>query len=155
MEIRSSTEKDMEVIWAIRREAVLSGCRDFYPAEDLEKWTNGPAPAGLKRMIGETLFLAEEDGEAVGTAMIGVPDGKVDFVFILPNRMGQGIGRMLLQHLDEVARTHGIQKLELMATLNAAPFYRKHGYIGDEQFIYESPRGVSLACVPMTKLLDA
>ena len=37
--------------------------------------------------------------------------------------------------------------------LNAADFYRRCGYVGDEQAIYHSPSGLQLACIPMRKHL--
>ncbi|MDP1249940.1 GNAT family N-acetyltransferase, partial [Klebsiella pneumoniae] len=63
-------------------------------------------------------------------------------------------GKAMLDHLENVARELAIEEVVLDATLNAASFYRRHGYTGDEQAVYHSPSGLQLACIPMTKRIS-
>ncbi|MGA2069083.1 MAG: hypothetical protein ABSG86_29280, partial [Thermoguttaceae bacterium] len=37
--------------------------------------------------------------------------------------------------------------------LNAAEFYRSCGFVGEAIGLYQSPRGITLDCIPMTKVL--
>jgi hypothetical protein len=46
-----------------------------------------------------------------------------------------------------------VVSMRLDATLNAAPFYRRHGWTGDSVSTYRTARGFELACVQMTKRL--
>jgi GNAT superfamily N-acetyltransferase len=81
--------------------------------------------------------------------------GRIDAVFVDPECMGQGVGSRVMQHLERLAVSLGIAELSLDSTLNAAPFYRALGYVGDQPSAFQSPRGFSLACVPMSKRLQA
>jgi hypothetical protein len=47
----------------------------------------------------------------------------------------------------------GLQEVHLEATINAASFYRKHGFLGEDISIYKSPRGIELECVHMVKAI--
>ncbi|MBG8559463.1 N-acetyltransferase [Pseudomonas sp. FBF18] len=59
----------------------------------------------------------------------------------------------MLAFLEALARNLGLAQVNLDATLNAAAFYRQCGYVGEATALYHSPRGIDLACVPMTKVL--
>lgn len=59
----------------------------------------------------------------------------------------------MMQHLETLARSAGLAEIRLDASLNAAPFYRSLGFSGDEVSLYHSPRGFSLACIPMVKFI--
>jgi hypothetical protein len=61
----------------------------------------------------------------------------------------------VLVYLEALARELGIEEVILDATLNAADFYRRCGYVGDEPAIYHSPSGLQLACIPMRKHLHS
>ncbi|MNJ70309.1 hypothetical protein D3C77_667580 [compost metagenome] len=71
----------------------------------------------------------------------------------MPGYMQQGLGKQMLAFLEALARNLGLAQVNLDATLNAAAFYRQCGYVGEATALYHSPRGIDLACVPMTKVL--
>ena len=151
--IRKATAADAAVSFAIRREAILAQCRADYPPADLETWTAGTISETFARRVAETFYVATVDGAVVGTGMIDLGTGKIDAVFVLPPYMGQGIGRALVKYLESLAVEAGLGEIRLESTLNAAPFYRALGFQGEGRSIYQSTLGVSLACVPMVKLL--
>jgi GNAT superfamily N-acetyltransferase len=64
--------------------------------------------------------------------MLHTATDQIDAIFVRPSHIGQGIGRKMLDFLEHLARSHGLTSLKLDATLNAAPFYRRCGWIGDE-----------------------
>lgn len=97
--------------------------------------------------------MAILDGHVVGTGMINLESSKVDAIFVHPSHVRAGIGRQLLFYLERLAADAGLAELCLDSTLNAAPFYRKCGFIGDSISQYMSPRGISLDCIPMIKTL--
>jgi GNAT superfamily N-acetyltransferase len=90
----------------------------------------------------------------VGTGMVNLESGKVDAIFVDPAHMGAGVGKKIMSHLESLARQHGLTELHLESTLNAAPFYRSCGFRGEQVAVYNSPRGISLACIPMDKRLE-
>jgi hypothetical protein len=63
--------------------------------------------------------------------------------------MRTGIGRQVLQDLEKLA----LQAVLTELSLDAAPFYRACGFVGNSVAKYESPRGIDLDCIPMTKKL--
>jgi GNAT superfamily N-acetyltransferase len=101
----------------------------------------------------ERLYVATLDDEVVAMGMIDSDSGRVDAVFVRPDMMRQGIGKQMMTFLEELGRAAGLTQLKLDSTLNAATFYRSCGFIGDMIGEYRSPRGISLECVPMTKVL--
>lgn len=151
--IRKATADDAAACFAIRREAIRAQCPGHYPAEDLEIWTAGTMSETFARRVAETFYVATVDGVAVGTGMIDLKTGKLDAIFVLPDQMGLGIGRTLVEYLETLAINAHLDAIHLEATLNAAPFYRLLGFDGENRSVYESTLGVRLACVPMTKRL--
>jgi GNAT superfamily N-acetyltransferase len=49
-------------------------------------------------------------------------------VAVLPQLQGQGIGTMLVQYSENLARQAGFQRMILHARETAVPFYEKLGY---------------------------
>lgn len=101
----------------------------------------------------QDFYVAWFGDRIVGSGCIDLGCGKLDFIFVDPDWMGRGVGRQILTHLETLAEGHELKQLSLDATLNAASFYRELGFVGDKTSIYESPRGISIECIPMTKAL--
>ncbi len=51
----------------------------------------------------------------------------LDNLWVLPDYMGQGIGRKLFQHVLEKSRLHGASTIKIEADPNAQSFYEKMG----------------------------
>lgn len=153
MHVRKATLDDAQRVLDIRREAIRARCRDHYPWRDLEIWTSGDLSETFAKRVAGHFHAAIVDGQVVGTGMVDLTDGRIDAVFVLPEYMGQGIGRAMMHHLEGLARHAGLREVRLDATLNAVPFYRANGFEGEGTAVYHSSLGVSLTCVPMTKQL--
>ena len=151
--IRKAHKDDAQEIWGIRNAAINSQCKDHYSPEELEIWTNGETTEQFVEAVEDSFYVATLDGHVVGTGMINLESGKVDAIFIHPSHMRAGIGRQVLLHLEKLAFDAGLAQLCLDSTLNAAPFYRECGFVGDSVAQYKSPRGISLDCIPMSKKL--
>ncbi|MGA3824632.1 GNAT family N-acetyltransferase, partial [Pseudomonas chlororaphis] len=67
--------------------------------------------------------------------------------------MGHGTGRQRANYRKQLACQPSPPHLALDSTLNAADFYRHCGFVGERIAQYQSPRGLTLACVPMIKHL--
>ena len=149
--IRKAHKVDAQKIWDIRNAAINSQCIGHYSSAELEIWTNGEMTEQFVKVVGDSFYVATLDGHVVGTGMINLDSGKVDAIFVHPTRMRSGIGRQILLHLEKLALLAGLNQLSLDSTLNAARFYQSHGFVGDSVAKYESPRGISLDCIPMIK----
>ncbi|AXQ28305.1 GNAT family N-acetyltransferase [Solimonas sp. K1W22B-7] len=151
MKIRKATRADAQAAWDIRKEAILKACTQYYPADLLTIWTSGAPNDVWADAVEQSFHVGDEGGLVAVTGMLNIATGQVDAMFVRPSHMGLGIGRQMMDFLERLAHSHGIVSMNLSATLNAAPFYRHCGWIGDSVEIYKSPRGIELACVPMTK----
>jgi ribosomal protein S18 acetylase RimI-like enzyme len=86
---------------------------------------------------GENLLVLEENGELVGSVMVGYDGhrGWVNYLAVSPGRRGRGFGRMLMGHAEERLRALGCAKvnLQVRASNNAViQFYLRMGYAVDD-----------------------
>ncbi|MEU3465473.1 GNAT family N-acetyltransferase [Streptomyces sp. NPDC006733] len=75
--------------------------------------------------------VAEQDGRIVGfTTLEGrPPTGVLGMMFVDPHAMGQGIGRLLFEHLRANARQLRFAQITIDADPQAEPFYRAMGAV--------------------------
>ena len=151
--IRKASREDAQAAWDIRNAAINSQCVGHYSSEELAIWTAGEITGQFMKEVENNFYVATIDDLVVGTGMVNLESGKVDAIFVHPSHMGIGVGKKLISHLESLARSGGLTQLHLESTLNAAPFYRSCGFIGDRVAKYKSSRGLSLDCIPMIKSL--
>ena len=150
---RKATADDAPVAWEIRNAAIRHACKGFYPDDLLERWTAGEMTESFVEFVAQQFYVATVNGNVAGTGFINLRNGRIDALFVRPDMMGKGIGKRILACCEELGRSAGLTVLSLDSTLNAAPFYRRFGFVGDAVGVYQSPRGFLLDCIPMTKRL--
>jgi GNAT superfamily N-acetyltransferase len=153
--IRKACADDAAAAWEIRNAAILSQCKGHYPSELLAIWTDGAITEEFIQFVVEHLYVATVNDVVVGTGMIDRNTGKLDAIFTRPDMMRRGIGRQMVSFLEDIARDAGLTELTLDSTLNAAEFYRSCGFVGEAIGTYRSPRGITLDCIPMRKMLQS
>jgi GNAT superfamily N-acetyltransferase len=149
--IRKANSNDVLDAWDIRKSSVHAGCAEHYPKADLSAWVDGAPTDKWASVVERDFYVAVDHGLVVGTGMLTLASGQVDAIFVRPAHMGRGVGRKMLDFLEALAANQGLDAMRLDATLNAAPFYRRCGWLGDAVATYRTARGLELACVPMTK----
>ena len=81
--------------------------------------------------------MAEDgSGACVGVARlqrISETEGQVRFMGVRDDQQGKGVGKSLMQFIEDEARRSGMKKLMLQARENAVPFYRSIGYTVTEK----------------------
>lgn len=109
--------------------------QDYSPSE-MQAVAAGYTPQKVLEMSRKrTMLVASQEGRLLGTAALEPDrDGEagayyVLSVFVLPEAHGQGVGRALMQALEDWAQAHGGRKLGLSASLTAVGFYEKLGYV--------------------------
>jgi GNAT superfamily N-acetyltransferase len=153
IDIIKATRDDARAAWDIRKHAVTAGCAGVYSAEQITRWTSGEPTERWADIVEHGFYVARDGGDAVATGMLTTEIGQIDAIFVRPSHMGRGIGQRMMTFLETLALEHGLDKLILESTLNAAPFYRRCGFAGDTVATHRSPRGVALDCIPMEKAL--
>ncbi|MBK5413374.1 GNAT family N-acetyltransferase [Pseudomonas sp. TH31] len=151
IEIRRATSSDAETAFDIRLQAIRHQCIGAYTEQQMLAWTAGAAKDGYDGLMEKHFYLGCIEGAPVATGMLDLERNEIGAIFVLPGFMGQGIGLKILNYLEGLARDLGLEEVNLDATLNAADFYRRYGFVGDAPAIYHSPSGLQLACVPMVK----
>ncbi|MGO9801615.1 MAG: GNAT family N-acetyltransferase [Candidatus Binatus sp.] len=145
------TASDGPIFYDLRRKAIRAGCGGHYTDSQIKLWTDPMSDVPLEEPLPTHFYFAKIEDEIVASGMLEIESGRIDAMFVLPAFFGRGIGRAVMRHLEGVARQRGLLQLTLDATLNAAAFYRSLGFLGDLMGTFNSPRGVSLECVKMTK----
>ena len=92
-------------------------------------------PEGSILRPGGRIFIAEQDGEAIGCcALIAMADGgfEVGKMTVTPAARGQGVSRRLLETCEAEARAAGAHRLYLESASSltvAGALYRSFGFI--------------------------
>ena len=75
--------------------------------------------------------LVYYDEQAVGTGRVRVVDGlgKLERICILKSYRKYGLGKKIIQTLEEIAKEKGIAKVKLHGQTHAEEFYKKLGYM--------------------------
>jgi len=76
-------------------------------------------------------YFATVDGISVGTCRVmdkGEGKAKLQRFCVLREYRGKGLGRFMLERLEEICRGNGFARMEMGAQCHAVPFYEKCGY---------------------------
>ena len=101
-------------------------------------WNDPRKDIARKLAVQPELFLvAEADGAVVATVMAGYEGhrGWVNYLAVAPERRGQGLGRALMQRVEESLKDRGCPKLNVQVRASnaaAMSFYRHLGYASDD-----------------------
>ena len=82
------------------------------------------------RIRKQPTYVLEQGDRLLGFYMLdrnAAPTSELDFLFVLPEAIGQGFGRQLLLHAIETARTAGDGVLLIQSDPQAEHFYRRFG----------------------------
>ena len=159
--LRRAIKADASQAFVVRNLAILSQCIDCYGVDAMNKWTEGELPEAYADKLSCDGYVYVVDGPPnvseqpliIATGILDISRGFIDALFVHPEYMNLGIGKLMLDHLERIAKGSGLVFITLESTLNAAGFYRKCGFIGNEISVFHSPRGLDLDCVVMKKQL--
>lgn len=101
-----------------------------YPERWIEIWT--PLLTFTPEYVAANpTYAAVDAGHSVGFyALVLSPDGsraQLDHLWLTPERIGHGLGRVLFEHAVATARALGAGTLDIEAEPYAEPFYRHMG----------------------------
>jgi amino-acid N-acetyltransferase len=118
--IRPATKKDIQAIQLLTRQAV--------EAEELVRRTR----ATIERNIGD-YFIFEIDGNPVAcVALHGYPDerkGEIASLYVSAPHENQGVGRRLIQFVEDRATAMGLTQLIALSTQAFTYFQSKAGFV--------------------------
>ena len=87
----------------------------------------------IERSNWTNLYVVCEDEKIIGGGAIGSYWGKEDesslfTIFVLPEYQGQGIGRKIMETLEQDDYFFRAKRIEIPASITAVKFYKKFGY---------------------------
>ena len=87
----------------------------------------------LERAAWQHLYVVEESERIIACGSIGPYWGKQDesslfTIFVLPDCQGKGIGRRIMETLEQDEFFLRAKRIEIPASITATPFYLKMGY---------------------------
>lgn len=82
------------------------------------------------------VLVLSEKRDAVGTGRLE-PTGKIARLAVLAEHRGHGVGSAMLIRLVEKARQKGFEQVYLHAQVHALNFYKKFGFVCDEEIFTE------------------
>ena len=139
MHIRPATDRDVEAIALIYHEGMTRAPYGY----------DVPLSRALEAIEGYLknwdVWVAEDENELVGfviTTLYTYIDGPrlwVGELFVKPAQQGQGVGRVLMEHVEAEYKSEGVRVIELLAHGRAAVkgFYEHLGYYESEQRKFE------------------
>lgn len=125
--IRTAQREDAPTIYTIHQASLITLCVTHYPLDTLQRWFSSKTIEGYYPAIDQhEMYVCESDKAVIGFGQ-AVP-GEVVAIFVHPDFAGRGVGKCLLRHAIQCASKDYEGPIKLIATLNAEPFYAKHGF---------------------------
>ena len=119
-----------------------------YPPEEIERLVQSlSADVVLSRSKWVHLYVACEDGRVVGCGGIGPywdseTESSFFMVFVHPDSQGQGVGRHIVETLEQDPYFLRAKRVEIPASITAVNFYKKFGYTEKPGKAYPDEEGL-------------
>jgi len=155
--IRPGSESDIPAIHRVHSAAIRGLCAGAYSPHLIEAWASNSDLNRYRRMFisSARCLVAVADGEVCGFGSLELPRARLASLFVQPEYAGIGLGRLLLQALEQLAVEAGITTLNVQSSLNAREFYARHGYRLCKMSTHCTSNGLEMDCAEMDKLLIA
>jgi putative acetyltransferase len=155
--VRLLRDDELPTYLSIVNAAISGLAAGPYSAETLRSWRVPLTDAALDELRRnddhEIRLIAEMDGTAVGIGALLVESAELQACYVLPTAARRGVGAALVDAIEQQARAHGLDHLQVVASLNAEPFYAALGYRVRERGEIRLRDGQPMAAVFMSKSL--
>ena len=134
MTIRKFDPADAQAVSNVITTTIRISNTQDYPPELMEELIRHQQPADvLQRASWTHFYVAEDDEKIIGCGAIGPYWGKEDesslfTIFVLPECQGKGVGRKIVETLEQDEYALRAKRIEIPASITGLPFYRKMGY---------------------------
>lgn len=142
IEIRSAGLEDAGDACRVLRRSITECCVMDHGGQPaiLHSWLGNKTPENVASWIASPsnyTIVALRDGEVVGVSLL-TQAGKLSLCYVVPEALHTGVGKAMLQAVEQQARTWGVSVLRLHGTATARDFYARNGYIlaGKEKSCY-------------------
>lgn len=150
--IREFQNADLAAVRSLVHRAITTCYPGHYCPEAVRFFVNYHEGEAILRdaETGCTIVL-DKGGRLLGTGTL--VDDEIKRVFVAPAFQKQGLGRRILQHLEELATLQGARIVKLDASLPSKMFYDRLGYVTTEAAFLPVENGRRLDFFKMQKTL--
>lgn len=155
IKVRKVALRDISAIVRIHKSCMRTANAKAYPKSAVSVWLKQIHATSVKSQLSNSKWIILKlNDKAIGFAQYSVEDETLYQINILPRYSGKGFGRMLYAYIEKEFLKHNARTIDLNATLNAVPFYKKLGFkkVKNISFKLDS---VSVKMVEMRKKLHA
>lgn len=134
MNIRRFCEDDAEKVSAMVIHTLQVSNSKDYSAEEIDAMISRFQPVCVLERASWTHFYVAEEGESIiGCGAIGPywgseTESSLFNIFVLPECQGKGIGRKIIEMLEQDEYFLRAERVEVPASITGVGFYRKLGY---------------------------
>jgi GNAT superfamily N-acetyltransferase len=154
MNIREAKPADYPTILDLHINSIKSLCSEYFSKKYISHWVGTRKLEYYRNIPGvEVLIVGEDDGKIIGFCRLDIKGQCLTGLFIAPGYTGKKYGKQLLNKIEDIARSYGIEELITYSSLNAVNFYCHMGYVGTVKRTHKLNSGVRLLSVKMTKKL--
>lgn len=144
MEISLFVDGEEKEIAALIERTCRISFANYYPLSEIEKIVTSLNEEGVKKRASWTHFYTfKKEGKIVACGAIGPywgseTESSLFTIFVDPDHQGGGIGRKIIETLEQDEYFLRASRIEIPASFVALPFYIKCGYKHkDGKLIYE------------------
>jgi putative acetyltransferase len=128
--LRPCLPADAELLAILMQAAILELAVDDYTSDQQEAWAGAAEAESFAKTLASNLTLValDDEQEPVGFAVL-VQNAALSHVYVHPDLIGMGIGRLLCEALEKLALARGADTVTTDATDNARGFFEKLGFV--------------------------
>jgi putative acetyltransferase len=156
--IRRARPEDDRAIYEAHMRSIREVCARDYSPEQIEAWGGRAFIPGFwpQIMARDPVWVVDAGGALLGFAHVTKLDAEraeLSSLFLVPEALGLGLGRMLLEEALAWARAQGVSRVVLSATKTALSFYLAQGFQRVPGCTERHISGVAIDCLPMERPL--
>jgi GNAT superfamily N-acetyltransferase len=162
--------EDSKRIYQIHTSAIKQLCSSHYGEKEISTWAGKQKQETyIPFLESGDIIVAKKNGIVVGfihhiehtkdtnascSKECSNNDLEIKGLFIDPNFARNGLGRLLFKEVEAIALEKGVGIVNVSASLNSLPFYRKMGFEEIERTLHQITCQCLVECVRMVKHLN-
>lgn len=152
--IRDAREDDAFSVIKVHYDSVHHVASKDYPSEILDEWSPPVSEERMQKFLNngaDVKLVAEIDGDIVGFGELLTEKNQLGAVYVASKAISQGVGRAIMECLEEMAKKKNVEYLHMESSVTAFPFYKRLGFYVIEHSRHDLPNGLKMACIKMRK----
>jgi histone acetyltransferase (RNA polymerase elongator complex component) len=133
--IRKATPNDAEAVCAVLVRSIKGICAPYYEndKEILAQWLENKTPDNVRQWIesDRSYCVVAVDGKDLVVGFANISGSEIMLNYVLPEALHQGIGKRMLQALENHAIAAGVEQIEVVSSVPAKEFYERNGYVSN------------------------